>query len=160
MLFVNAHLIPSVTDVTIKPGYRSDHCIVAIKLQTTDKEKGPGIWKLNDSVLRETEYIDIINTTINNTVYEYSLPVYNEEYVTNSNNYSSIQLTIKDSLFYETLLMLIRGETVKYCKRKARNRRIKETELLNNIQIAHETFNINKCEVNAHALQNAQEALE
>ena len=40
MLFVNAHLIPSVTDVTIKPGYRSDHCIVAIKLQT-DKDKDP-----------------------------------------------------------------------------------------------------------------------
>ena len=145
MLFVNAHLVSSVREAAIKPGYRTDHCFVALTLQIAEIEKGPGIWKFNESMLRESEYINLVNTTIQSTVSQYAVPVYSNEYVNDSFNYSTLQFTISDILFYETLLMLIRGETVQYCKRKARSKRNIERELQNNVQRAHESFNNDKC---------------
>ena len=160
MIFVNAELISSVRDVIIKPGYRTDHCVVVMHMQLTEIDKGPGIWKFNESILQDTEYVSIVKSTINNTITQYAIPVYNEEYVTNENNFESIQFTIDDNIFYETLIMLIRGETVQYCKRKARKRRSKESELLSKIQIAHTEFNANKCEVNEQLLHKAKKDLE
>ena len=160
MFFITSHLISSVHDVNIKPGYRTDHCMVTMTLHVTELERGPGLWKINDSVLKDPEYTELINTTIRNTVYEYAIPIYNEEYVSNFENYFWLEFTINDSLFYETLLMLIRGETVKYCKRKARNKRIKEEELQKYVETAFNLFNSNKNETNANNLKKAQEELE
>ena len=80
--------------------------------------------------------------------------------MSNFENYFWLEFTINDSLFYETLLMLIRGETVKYCKRKARNKRIKEEELQKYVETAFNLFNSNKNETNANNLKRAQEELE
>ena len=160
MLFVDTQLVSSVRDATIAPGYRTDHCLVVIKIQVTDVERGPGIWKFNESVLQDAEYINIIENTIKDAVFQYAIPIYDEEYISNDNNYHSIQFTIEDSLFYETLLMLIRGETVKYCKRVSRKRRMKGTELENKIKIASNRFNENKCNTNAQLLSKAEEELE
>ena len=160
MFFISSHLISSVQDININPGYRTDHCIITMKLQVTEVERGPGLWKINDSILKDHEYIELINTTIKNTAYEYAIPIYNEEYVSNFDNYSTLEFTINDSLFYETLLMLIRGETVKYCKRKARNKRVKEEELQKHVETAYNVFNSNKNETNAQHLQKVQGELE
>ena len=160
MIFTSVELIPYIREVAIKPGYRTDHSLVTMTIRLTEIEKGPGIWKMNDSVLGDPEYTKLVETTIKETVIQYALPVYNEEYATDEKNYDSIQFTIKDSLFYETLLMLIRGETVKYCKRKARNRRVQEDELVDKIQLAQNIFNQDKCEANAQSLHKAKEDLE
>lgn len=160
MIFVNSQMMSFVRDVTIKPGYRTDHCLVAMKMQIAEVERGPGIWKFNESILQDDEYVDIVKNTIGNVVFQYAIPVYDEEYVTNENNFKHIQLTINDNLFYETLLMTIRGETVKYCKRKARKRRLKEVELTNKVQTAHDIFNNDKSNVNAQHLCKAKEELE
>ena len=146
--------------MAIKPGYRTDHSCLTMTVQVIDMEKGPGIWKINESILQDSEYIELVNSTIKNTVYQYAIPVYNEEYLSDSNNYENIDFTIRESLFYETLLMLIRGETVQYCKRKARTRRSKEKELLFNVQSAQTAFDQDKCDEKMHVLQKAKEDLE
>ena len=160
MLFVNTQLTSSVQNVTIMPGYRTDHCLVVMQIQLTEVERGPGIWKFNESVLQDSEYINIIKTAITNIVFQYAVPVYNEEYVTDYNNYEFIQFTVEDGLFYETLIMLIRGQTVQYCKRKARKRRLKDAELTNKVQIAYNTFNKDKCDTNLKLLCKAKKEVE
>ena len=160
MFFVDTSLSSRTKEVIIKPGYRTDHCLLIMKIQNKELDRGPGLWKMNDSVLQDSEYIDIINNIIKDTVVQYAIPVYTEEYITNTDNYVNVQFTIKDSLFYEVLLMLIRGETVRYCKRKARTQRQKENELLDNIQSAQLLFNQNICNENAEGLHEAKEKLE
>ena len=43
MFFVTAQLIQAVQDVIIRPGYRTDHCVVAMTLRTAETQKGPGL---------------------------------------------------------------------------------------------------------------------
>ena len=83
MLFVNTELKPYIRNATIKPGYRTDHSLVVMMMQLKEVERGPGIWKMNESVLQDSEYINLINTTIRNTVFQYAIPVYDEEYLSN-----------------------------------------------------------------------------
>ena len=160
MFFVSPHLINLISNVAIIPGYRTDHSMVTLTVTLAEIKRGPGLWKLNESVLRDSEYIDLINTCIKNTVYDYAIPVYTKEYATNPNNYASVVFQISDSLFYETLLMLIRGETVQYCKRKARSSREKEKEIQDKIDAASQAFVENKTDENFRFLSNAQEELE
>ena len=160
MFFVNTHLISSIPDILIKPGYRTDHNFVVMKMNVKEMEKGPGIWKLNESILQDAEYVKIVNTTIHNAVCQYAIPVYDDEYLRDVGSYEHVQFTINDGLFYETLLMLIRGETVQYCKRKAHKRRTREKVLLKKVQDAQNLLNYDKSNENAQSLDKAKEALE
>ena len=160
MFFINSHLISSTSDVKIKPGYRTDHSFVVLTLKTRNMERGPGIWKINNSILQDSEYINLVSETVKKTVFQYAIPVYEYEYATDPSNYKDVQFKIEDSLFYETLLMLIRGETLQYCKRKARNRRTKENELVERVQLAQNNFDTNKCDKNIRELEKAKNDLE
>ena len=60
----NANHITSVRNARIKPGYRTDHSIVEMSLQINEIEKGPGLWKFNEAVLKDTEYVDQIYETM------------------------------------------------------------------------------------------------
>ena len=71
-----------------------------------------------------------------------------------------MQFTISDSLFYETLVMVIRGETVRYCKQKARRQRRREHELQNRIQSAQDSLNKNKCNLSAQLLEKTKNEFE
>ena len=160
MFFITSDLISSTHDVIIKPGYRTDHSFLVMTLHVKEIDRGPGIWKINNSILQDTEYTDIVNEVVKQTVVQYAIPVYEHEYVTNSNNYKDIQFMIEDNLFYETLIMLIRGRTVQYCKQKARQRRAKENELIENVQAAQGKLDVNKCSTNVRNLEKAKERLE
>ena len=67
MFFVNSQITSSVQDVQIKPGYRTDHCLIEMRIYLTEIERGPGTWKFNESVLQDAEYVDIIKKTIGDT---------------------------------------------------------------------------------------------
>ena len=74
--------------------------------------KGKGIWKFNCSLLKELEYLKMINKTdIEKKVY--SVPVYNIENLDGIPD-QNIQLTIYDRQFLEVLLLHLRGETIKF----------------------------------------------
>ena len=129
MFFVSKKLINCCSNLEILPGYRTDHNKISMHLQTNLSQRGPGLWKLNESLLTDDNYIEIVNECITKAVEDYALPVYAREFLANDDNYRNIQFQTNDGIFYETLIMLIRGETVKYSKRKARQRRTRETEL-------------------------------
>ena len=57
MFFVSEHLMNTVTDVNIVPGYRTDHNAITMTVETKQHPRGNGLWMLNASHLQNDEYI-------------------------------------------------------------------------------------------------------
>ena len=116
----------------IKSAYKSDHNPIILKLNINKYPRGKGSWKFNNNLLTMSEYTDSIKNLINLAKHTYALPIYSEEYI-NKNNGESLEILIEDSLFLNTLLCQIRGETIKYSKRKARETHSMENNLIEEI---------------------------
>ena len=86
-------------------------------------ERGKGIWKLNCSLLKQQEYLNMINRLIEHEKQIYSVPIYNYENLSHIPD-SDIQFTINDSDFLEVLLLKIRGETIKFATKQKNKRRV------------------------------------
>ena len=54
-------LIPK---VNIKHGYRTDHSAVELHIKLNNFDRGKGTWKFNTSLLKNVEYREMINKTI------------------------------------------------------------------------------------------------
>ena len=129
MFFISEHLFSVTLSSAVSPGYRSDHSIVTLHLSSPQKKRGPGLWKFNESLLNDENYDVMVKELIVSTIKQYAIPLYSEEFISDYTNFDLIQFTISHSLFYETLLMIIRGETVKFSKQKAKKAREKEKEI-------------------------------
>ena len=160
MFFASSHLLSSCCDVQIIPSYRTDHSIISMCLKLNEPQRGPGLWKFNESLLNDENYVDIVHHCINATIEEYAVPVYTKEFLSSDCNYKEIQFKIDDGLFYETLLMKIRGETVRYSKRKTKHRKAKEKELILQIAEAHTAYSETRTEENAIRVKLYQAQLE
>ena len=160
MFFVSKHLSSRCTELHIKPGYRTDHSIITMMLRNGESQRGPGLWKFNESLLKDDNYIKVVNDCVNRTIQEYALPIYAHEFLSHESNYEHIEFNINDGLFYETLLMMIRGETVKYAKQKAKRRREQEKELMSQIELANTEFAHTKSEEVAVRINSYNEQLE
>ena len=153
MFFASDHLVNRITDVNIVPGYRTDHCAITLTIQTKQEPRGSGLWMFNISHLSNEEYVKRIQTCIQHTLKQYAVPLYTQEAYTNYNNYSSIQLTISQCLFYETLIMMLRGESVKFSKQTAKRNRAQENQLIKEIEKAQEQFNNSALESDLERLE-------
>ena len=96
----------------IKPSYKSDHSIIELKIKLSNFRYGKGFWKFNNNLLKQQDYLDLINNVVQVEKFKYALPVYNLEYLKHTGN--NIQFTIDDDTFLEVLLLQIHGETIKY----------------------------------------------
>ena len=158
--FVSEHLLGHIRDATIQAGYRTDHCQIHLTLEALNQQRGPGLWKFNDSLLKDENYSTLIHLYIVDTIQRYAVPIYSKEFTSNPCNFSELQFTINISLFYETLLMLIRGETVKYSKNKARKIRAEEEAANKEITRLREVFDKSRADVDMSNLLDAQEKLQ
>ena len=104
---VNENIFPYVHDTNIIPGFRTDHSSILLKLKLYDNERGRGYWKLNNSLLKDRKYIQIVKETINEVKSTYI----NHNQDTNVSD-ENIIFDINDQLFLETLLLIIRGKTI------------------------------------------------
>ena len=84
----------------IKPSYRSDHSIIESNN--------------NNSLLKNSDYLDLIGNIINEEKLKYCLPVSNSIYIHDS--FNNLQFSIDDDTFLEMLFLRIRGETLKFAK--------------------------------------------
>ena len=57
-------LCPATSNAEILPGYRTDHSMITVRINTATNPRGPGFWKLNTHLLTESEYINLIRKTI------------------------------------------------------------------------------------------------
>lgn len=159
MFFVSDSILNSLTDVEIIPGYRTDHNAIILSIQSK-QQRGNGMWKFNISHLNDEKYVEIVKTCISQTLQQYAIPVYDSSVYADYKQYETVQLVISETLFYETLIMMIRGETIKYSKQKARCTRVIETNLEKEIAKAEERFILSGLESDANQLDVLKNELE
>ena len=128
--FLTSENLGNIIDtIKVKPGYRSDHSTLILELKFNKFEKGKGLWKFSNQLLKDKKYADLVKETIQQVKSQYANILYVKDNINNINN-AHIDLTVSDSLFLETLLMEVRGKTISYAsyKKKARNKLENELE--------------------------------
>ena len=98
-----------VEDCKIIPGFKSDHSAVYIKILPFNIRRGKGMWKLNNRILSEVEYLNTINQTI-------------EDAKQNGKH-------LNDHELWETTKLHIIANTQSYCYERAHNRKIVISQL-------------------------------
>ena len=93
-----------VTD--IMPAIRTDHSAITLEfVNTLDDVKGPGVWKMNCSLLDDEEYVKVITE---------SIPIWLAQGHEELSDYRCI---------WDWLKYNVRTRTIQYSKRKARERK-------------------------------------
>ena len=110
---ISETMLPSVNKSSIEGSYRSDHSMIILELSFIQFKKGKPLWKHNNSLLYDKDYLKLINDKIEDIKKQYLLPVYDIENIHNIPD-QQIQFTINDQLFLETLLMELRGKSISY----------------------------------------------
>ena len=108
---VSETLQNSVSKCAIEGSYRSDHSMITLDISFIKFQKGKPLWKHNNSLLYDNEYLKVINEKIDDVKRQYAIPVYNFDDIKNIPDLE-IQFTINDQLFLETLLMELRGKSI------------------------------------------------
>ena len=112
---VNNDCLGYVSDTDIISGFRSDHSGKILNMSFNQKERGRGYWKFNNLLLKDKDYITVVKETINevkNTYIRKNNDMTDEANIQNIPN-EQIEFTIYDQLFLETLLLMIRGNSIK-----------------------------------------------
>ena len=147
-----------VHDSDIVPGYRTDHSGIILKIKLQENERGIGYWKFNNSLLKDTNYVTTVKTVIDDTINLYKI---NNNNNNNNNNNTvpddNIQFTINDQLFLETLLIMIRGETIKYSSIKKKENMQEEIKLEKEILEIEENINNNTLNIHINDLNSLEE---
>ena len=109
---ISETLLDTVSNCEIQPAYRSDHSSIELEIKTHKFKIRKGVWKFNNSLLKNTDYVELINRVIKAEAMMYALPVYNLSFL--EDHYKELQFTIDFDTFLEMLLLRIRGEIVKF----------------------------------------------
>ena len=129
----SSEILNIVQSSDILPGYKTDHSLVVLNLTDGGIKHGKGSWKFNNLLLEEPEYIETIKTAIKHVKEIYSATPYNISELDNI-PHDELELMINDQLFFEMLLLEIRGKTIAYSSRRKRNQDKTEANLMNEIQ--------------------------
>ena len=140
---VSSSIADIITKCDIKAGYKSDHSIIEMDISLSKFTIFKGIWKFNNSLLNNQDYLDLINKTIHEEVLKYAVPVYNMEFLENYNNYGDIKFTVDHDVFLELLLLSVRGETIKFSSYLAKQRNKTEIQLISDIENLEKMTNVN-----------------
>ena len=88
----------------IKPGYKSDHSFITLEIIQNKFTIGKVIWKFNNNLFRNEDYIELINKVIDNEIYTYVITVYHP--IDLKGNYKDILFKV-DDLFLALLFLKI-----------------------------------------------------
>ena len=106
-----------VDDAVITPGYNSDHSMVCLGLKTDIVRRQKPFWKFNNSLLKDSEFMNLVKQTILDLKKQYAVPIYNLDNIHLIDD-EKLVLTINDQLFFEMLLLEIRGKCISYASHK------------------------------------------
>ena len=173
---VSNTLLPFVQNTNILPTCFSDHSPVILDVDFSRFSRGKGFWKFNNSLLKDTNYLEIIKNLIKRVVCQYATVEGNPDFLNqipqellqqflSQQTPESLQLldiNINPELFLDTLLMEIRGATIKYSSKKKRDNKAIEQLLMHDIEILEtqsQTTHVND-ELVFSELEAKKEALE
>jgi hypothetical protein len=109
--------------------YRSDHSPVSICLQFNNQKGVKGVWKFNNSLLSDFEYINMVKKGIQKVLNEYNL--YSSDIETNCEDSN---FSINYQLLWEMIKFKIRGMTISHTSYKKMQRYEQEREIEKSIQ--------------------------
>ena len=128
---ISEELLSITKNFKIGNKYRTDHSIISFELTISKNKKGPGIWKFNNDLLKNKDFIKMVKREINIHKRIYAATPYNPDYIETVSH--GFETMIGPLLFWETLLVTLRGEIIRFAKKRKREARIRETELENKI---------------------------
>ena len=117
----------------IHNAYRSDHNIIELSILKSTQKRGKGLWKMNNALLENRNFVQMIRDEINLIKATYALTIYSEDFIM-ADNGEFLELTISDTLFLETLLCQLRGQIIKFSKNVKREERREETTLTSELK--------------------------
>ena len=111
--FISKQLKDRVKESKILPNIYSDHSAVSLSVffQESDLPRGSGFWKFNNSLLSDTNYVELLT---------FKIPEFAKKY-----NHVDDK-----GLYWEMIKMEIRAFTVAFSKKKAKQKRDEESTLL------------------------------
>ena len=116
------NLTKSVKKTEIYPSIAPDHNAIYISLSgSPESPRGPGLWKFNNTLLKDEEYVECVRETYSNTVKYYR------------------QVTNK-RLLWELIKMEIRNATISYTKYKAKVSRDRTEEIRRQLEQLDDTI--------------------
>ena len=130
--------------------------MIILDISFVQFQKGKPLWKHNNSLLNDKDYIEITNNKIDEVKKQYALPVYNMDQINNIPD-DQIQFVINDQLFLETLLMELRGKSISFSSYKKKTLEKKEKELISSIEYIEgnlSSSNLHEIEILKEELQN------
>ena len=113
--------------------YKSAHNIIKLSIQKSGQKRGKGLWKFNNALLENLEFVDMIKAEISLINQTYALPVYSEAFVATDNG-ETIDISISSTLFLETLLCQLRGKIIKFSKTLKKQETEAEDTLVSSIK--------------------------
>ena len=144
---ISSNIVNSISVYKITTGIRSDHSIVYLNINVDNQPRGPGYFKLNNSVLLDIEYQEKIKLSIQEI--------------------ANINSEANPNTLWEIIKGTIRNETIKYCSTKKKNTVKLEMQLKKDIdklavELSNNTdneiilININKKKSELNELTKAQ----
>jgi exonuclease III len=115
---ISNNLFTDMSSVDIVPGYRTDHSMILLSIQFGKFKKGISYWKFNNSLLKDSQYVNEIKSVISQVKLQYASEAQETEVQLENISKNLISFIIDDKLFFETLLMEIRGKTISYSSYK------------------------------------------
>ena len=70
-IFCDLMSLNSTKEATLESMVNSDHQMVSMILQNNKFSRGPGTWKFNNNLLKDADYVQTINTLIDEHIIEY-----------------------------------------------------------------------------------------
>ena len=97
---ISESVMTFVEDAKIMSGYRTDHSIISLMIYLDKFVKGSTYWKMNNSLLKDPFYVQLIKETNIRTKHQYIEPGHIfGKYITELSN-EGIQFNIDDQLFF------------------------------------------------------------
>ena len=139
---ISEELLSVVENISITPGYRTDHSMVKLEIRLNNIKKGQGFWKFNNSLQKDHTYVNKVKQIILDTKTEYSPMVVIRDSILDIPD-EDLQLTIDDDLFLKMILTNIRKMTIPYCASKKRDKNKRKDILEKKIQNIKSQFDAN-----------------
>ena len=131
MLFTKVRWVVEAYHSRLKK-FWGNHAPISCCITINPEQRGPNSWKFNNALLLDEEFIIMVKNCINDIKQIYVATPYNPEFIDASSK--ELELMIKRTLFWETLLVTLRGEIICYSKKKKRIREKEKKQLEKRIE--------------------------
>ena len=105
-----------------------DHRAILLKVDFCKVKRGAGYWKMNNALLNEVEYVDLVQNTIIRVMHDYQSVKPGEDILSKAQIKAlspeareRLEMTLNPHQFLEFLMFTIKGETRKYGATRKKN---------------------------------------